>query len=148
MEDPDMNDTPRAFWHASFQRLTVGTVLVPQPGYEDRWHPQSAGRILEDRRPASALPHRDAVFLCDDPQECDNCGAHCEWLFRVEPADRIERHDLEWATRIDVLMSEGASPDDPAIAELARRYWSGESSELPTWEYLTPQATVLAVEEY
>lgn len=132
------------FWHASAKALPTGTILLPRSDYEARWDALSAGRILEGFRPASSLPHRDAVFLCEDPQDCDNCGAECEWLYEARPDARLERHDMEWSTLIDCLTSDGSPPDAPEIAELARRYWTGEASDHPTWEILTPQATILS----
>ena len=137
-----------ALWHASFDRLPVGTVLSPRPDYEMRWTTDCAGRILEDVRPADALAHRDAVFACSDPQDCDNAGAHCEWLFGIEPHGAVERHDLAWASDIDRLVSDGWPPGDPAIVELARRYWTGEASEDPVWEHLCTSAVIVSVEPY
>lgn len=139
---------PARYWHASFDRLPEGTVLAPRPEYENRWSSDSAGRILEDLRPSDMLAHRDAVFMCDDPQECDNAGAYCEWLFEVRPDGDVQRHDMEWATTIDSMVSDGWPVDDARITELARRYWHGEASTLPTWEYLVPAATVMSVEPY
>lgn len=143
-----MIDHSKTFWHASFDPLPVGTTLRPEPEYEMRWHAESAGRILEDLRPANALAHRDAVFMCDNAQDCDNAGAHCEWLFRVQPDARVERHDMDWATRLDGMVSDGVSPDEPEVLRLAANYWNGVPSELPVWEYLTPKATILAMEPY
>jgi len=136
------------YWHASFDPLPVGTVLVPRPDYEARWTSNSVGRILEDMRPPASLAHRDAVFMCDDPQECDNAGANCEWLFEVVPTGKVQRHDMDWPTTIDSMVSDGWPPDDARIVELARRYWSGEASDMPTWEYLARSAAVTSVEPY
>ncbi len=136
------------YWHASFDRLPVGTTLTPRVGYEERWSSYCVGRILEDLRPADQIAHRDAVFMCDDPQSCDDAGAHCEWLFEVVPQGVVERHDMEWATEIDRLVSNGWPDADPRVVELARRYWSQEPSPTPTWEYLAASALVVAVEPY
>lgn len=139
---------PLRYWHASFDALPVGTVLLPRRDYEARWSWNSVGRILEDLRPPASLAHRDAVFMCDDPQECDNAGAYCEWLFEVMPAGDQQRHDMDWATTIDSMVSDGWPCDDARIVELARHYWSGEASDMPTWEYLARAATVVSVEPY
>lgn len=136
------------YWHASFDELPVGTVLTPRPEYESRWQSESVGRILEDLRPAECLPHRSAVFMCDSPQGCDDAGAHCEWLFEVEPSGAVERHDMEWATCMDRLLSEGWPSDGEEIRSLAHRYWQGHPSECPTWEYLAGSAIVIRVERY
>lgn len=135
-------------WHASFERLEVGRVLAPQPEYEMRWGHMSAGRILEDNRPSNLRAHRDAVFACDNPQDCDNAGAHCEWLFGIEPSGDVERHDLAWASEIDGLISNGWPSDDRAVLDHAARYWSGEASPDPVWEYLCASARIISVEAY
>lgn len=136
------------YWHASFDPLPVGTTLVPRLEYENRWSQDCAGRILENLRPAHLLAHRDAVFMCMEAQDCDNAGAHCEWLFGVKAQGKVERHDMEWATEIYRLISDGWPLTDPRIVELARRYWYGEASDAPTWEYLTPAANIMSVERY
>jgi hypothetical protein len=137
---------PDAYWHASFHRLPVGTTLGP--ARTGRASPSAFDEALERYRPVAALARGDAVFMCDDPQDCDNCGAHCEWLFRVEPVGRVERHDLAWATAIDLVLSEGADDGHPDVVEHARRYWAGEASADPVWEYLAATARVVQVEPY
>lgn len=136
------------YWHASFDELPVGTTLAPRPDYERRWSDHHVGRILEDLRPTDSLAHCEAVFMCDDPQDCDNAGAHCEWLFAVEPAGLVQRHDMHWATEIDRLVSNGLPINDPKIVELAQRYWSGQGSQHPVWEYLARTAIIRSVEPY
>jgi hypothetical protein len=135
-------------WHASGRELPVGTVLVPQPEYEARWHSESAGRVLEDLRPRGMLPHRDAVFMCADAQSTDDCGGNTDWLFGVEPQGPVVRHDLAFASEIDCLLSDDRSPDDPLIVELARRYWAGDASDDPVWEHLTTSAQIVSVEPW
>ena len=145
--DPKTPSAPM-FWHASADKLPVGTVLSPRPDYEARWHSESAGRILEDGRPPDSLPHREAVFMCAEQQDCDDCGAQCEWLFGVVPEGPVTRHDLSHASAIDCLLSEGASSDEPAVRELVRRYWAGDPSELPCWEHLARSARIVSVEPW
>lgn len=142
-----MSETSR-FWHASFEKLEVGTVLMPNVECEVHWGDLSYGRILERYRPSTSLAHRDAVFMCEDPQDCDNAGAYCEWLFEVVPVSVVERHDMEWATRLDMAVSDGASPDGAIVRTYASNYWSGAPSETPTWEYLAASARIISVERY
>ncbi len=142
-----MSGTP-SHWHASAIELPIGTVLSPRPDFEMRWQCYSAGRILEDMRPETSLAHRDAVFLCDNAQDTDNCGAHTEWLFGVIIEGAAERHDLTWASEIERLVSDGSPPDCREVRILARRYWSGEASEDPVWEHLVPRAVIVSVEPW
>lgn len=135
-------------WHASAKELPIGTVLVAQPEYEARWHSESAGRVLEDLRPEGALPHRDAVFMCEDAQSTDDCGGSTDWLFGVEPLGPVVRHDLALASEIDCLLSDDRTADDPMIVDLARRYWAGEASDGPVWEHLAASARIVSVEPW
>jgi hypothetical protein len=135
-------------WHGSFVDLPVGTVLIPQPGYEQRWTDLLAAKVLEDLRPSGCRAHRDSVFTCVDQQDVDNCGGHTEWLFEVEPIGPTERHDLTWTTRIEIRLSSGRAPDDPEIVQLAARYWSGAPTEEPVWEHLSGSATILSSERF
>jgi len=142
-----MNTTP-THWHASAVELPVGTILSPRPEYESRWASYCAGRVLEDARPDGMLAHRDAVFLCDNQQDTDNCGGQTEWLFGIVVDAETQRHDLAWASEIESLISNGWPSDCPRIAELARRYWTGEPSPDPVWEHLVPRAVVASVEPW
>lgn len=142
-----MNPNP-THWHASAIELPVGTVLSPRPDYEMRWSSYCAGRILEDERPGTCLAHREAVFLCDNQQDTDNCGGQTEWLFGVVVEGDAERHDLAWASEIECLLSNGWPSDSPEVKNLARRYWTGDASEDPVWEYLVPSAVVASVERW
>jgi hypothetical protein len=137
------------FYHGSYERLDVGTILTPRgAAYEADWKDTDFYAILETHRPPEMLAHKDAVFLCDNEDDVDNAGGATDWLFTVEPlTDRLEKHDLNWCSEISGLV--GPNQDDVAIAHAAQNYWAGvPHTNESVWEYLTPSARIIAVEEY
>jgi hypothetical protein len=137
------------FYHGSSKRLPVGTVLKPRrEDYEKDWNNTDFYAVLEHYRPANMLAHKDAVFMCDNPDDIDNSGGATDWLLTVEPLGDVQRHDLNWSSEISRLVSD--DPDDiEAIQRAAENYWNGiPHHDENVWEYLTPSARVVAVEAY
>jgi hypothetical protein len=138
----------KRYFHGSYDKLPVGTILVPQEDYEKNWQDTDFYTVLEQHRPSHMLRHKEAVFLCDNADDIDNAGGATDWLFTVEPlSDRVERHDLNWGSEVSALVSDHA--DESAIQHAAEMYWSGDpSNNEVVWEYLTPAAVIVAVEPY
>jgi len=143
-----VENSAKVFYHGSSDNLPVGTILRPSPTYEADWTRTDFYDVLEKYRPEGMLSHKESVFMCDNPDDLDSAGGGTEWMFTVEPASRVERHDLNWSSEISMLVS-----DDPenieAIQMAAEAYWNGTPHHNDSvWEYLTPSATVIAVEEF
>lgn len=138
----------RQFYHGSSDPLPVGTVLTPRDNYEANWSNTDFYAVLEHFRPPHMLAHKNAVFMCDNPDDIDNAGGGTDWLFTVQPLGPVERHDLNWGSEVSMLVSD--DPDDlDAIQQAAENYWNGVPHHDETvWEYLTPSARIVAVEEY
>ena len=137
------------FYHGSAENLSIGTILVPQNDYHEHWQHNNFYTILEAHRPPAALAHHAAVFMVTDDNDLDLVGAMTEWVFVVEPLGPIEKHDMNWGTMIDVLISDGASSFDEEVVACARSYWSGDSSpNEAVWEYLTTSARILSSEPF
>lgn len=137
------------FYHGSNDELPVGTILTPRDNYEQNWGKTDFYEPLEKYRPLSMLSHNQSVFMCDNPDDIDAAGGGTEWLFTVEPLGVVQRHDLNWGSEISLLISEGHDLISPEVKEAAMNYWNGlphHSESL--WEYLTPKARILKVEEY
>jgi len=142
-------DMPRRFYHGSMVKLPVGAILTPQDNYEENWQHTDFYAILETYRPSDMLGHKQAVFMCGNADDVDLAGGGTEWLFIVKPLGSIERHDVNWGSEISMLISDGHSSDSPDIIQAAKNYWDGTPHvNEQVWEYLTPSAKVLRVEEY
>lgn len=139
---------PHAFYHGSYDELPVGTILKPRgDAYEADWNNTDFYEILEKYRPPGMLSHKNAVFMCDNPDDVDMAGGATDWLFTVEPLGPVQRHDLNWGSEISCLISDGGSEDE--LKEAALNYWNGvPHHDENVWEYLTTSAKILAVEEY
>ncbi len=139
----------KLFYHGSPERLSVGTILKSRGhDYEADWKDTDFYSVLELYRPTNMLSHRDAVFMCDNPDDIDKAGGATDWLLTVEPLGKVQRHDLNWSSEISMLVAD--DPDNiQAIRQAAENYWNGVSHhDENVWEYLTPSARVVAVEEY
>ncbi len=129
-------------------KLPIGTVLTPRDDYEKNWEHTDFYSVLEKYRPHNMLGHSQSVFMCSDPDDVDLAGGGTEWLFKVEPLGHVEKHDLNWSSEISMLI-DGKSPDSDEVKQAALNYWNGVPHHNESvWEYLTPKARILEVEEY
>jgi hypothetical protein len=140
----------RQYYHGSYEELPIGTVLRPRDeAYERDWQHTDFYSILEQYRPPEMLSHKNAVFMCDNPDDVDVAGGATEWLLIVVPLGKVERHDLNWSSEISMLVSSDDADNTVAIKQAAHNYWQGIPHHSETvWEYLTPSAQVVAVERY
>ena len=136
------------FFHGSSTPLPPGTILRNLPGYEERWGHNDFYKILEQYRPQDKLPHKEAVFLCENDDDLDAVGAGTEFVLEVLPMGPVSRHDLNWGSEIDVLRSNGVPADDPQIALAAENYWNGVPHHDPVWEVLTAEGRVMSCEPF
>jgi hypothetical protein len=124
-------------------------VLRPRPDYEQQWGSTDFYAALEHYRPANMLSHRQAVFMCDNPDDVDLAGGGTEWLFTVKPKGPMQRHDLNWGSEISMLIGDGYAIDSPEVKRAATNYWAGvPHTDEQVWEYLAPSAEIIAVEPY
>jgi hypothetical protein len=139
----------KQFYHGSEIKLPVGTILVPSTDYAVRWYDNNFYQILEKYRPSDKLAHKLSVFMCDNPDDIDAAGGSTDWLFTVKPKGVVQRHDMNWGSKIDCLISDGYSEDSLEVKSAAKNYWDGTPSENePLWEYLTPSAEITDCEVY
>ncbi len=145
----ESRDSPNRFYHGSTDELPIGTILKPRTDYEKNWENTDFYWILENFRPEGMLAHKDSVFMCDNPDDVDAAGGGTEYLFEVQPLGIVEKHDLNWSSEISMLVSEGADELDSRVEDAAYNYWHGVPHPDETlWEYLTPAAKIISVEEY
>lgn len=144
-----ITESQKVYYHGSSIELPVGTILRPRPGYEERWGNTDFFGVLEMYRPPNKLSHAQSVFMVGDPDEVDLAGGGTEYLFTVVPLGPVQRHDLNYSSEISSLISLGFDIDSPEIQDAAEDYWAGiESPNEVLWEYLTPAAKIVKVEEY
>jgi hypothetical protein len=87
--------------------------------------------------------------MCDNDEDVDLAGGGTEYLFVVEPLGKIEKHDVNWSSEISMLISDGLEIDNPKVISAATNYWNGTPHyNEQVWEYLTPFAKIISVEEY
>lgn len=143
----ESNNQP--YYHGSYDNLPVGTILTPRDDYESNWKDTDFYGPLEMYRPKDKLSHKQSVFMCDNPDDVDLAGGATEWLFTVAPMGKVQRHDLNWGSEISSLVGDGHAFDSEEVMEAANNYWAGiPHHNESVWEYLTPAAKIVKVEEY
>lgn len=138
----------KIFFHGSDIFLPVGTILKPRTDYEAFWKSLDSYSILEKYRPSDKMAHKDSVFMVQSDLEIDGAGGGTEYVFKVKPLGPVEKHDMAWATKISELLD---NIDETSIKQCAENYWLGvpfynKSESL--WEFLTPAAEIISVEEF
>lgn len=144
-----MNESMNIYFHGSMEKLPVGTILIPSPDYEQKWGNTDFYHILEIYRPKHMMSHQKSVFMCDNIDDIDLAGGGTEFIFTVQPLGNIEKHDLNWSSEISMLISDGHDIDSDDVIIAAENYWNGTPHyNESVWEYLTPRAKILKVEDY
>jgi len=147
-----LNETQgKKYYHGSYENLPVGTRLTPgNDDYEDNWGENLWYDALEYWRPNEYLAHRAAVFMVDNEDDVDMAGGATDYLLTVIPRGKIQRHDMNWGSEIGgMLEDDDVDYADPVIENLALNYWNGvPHTNESVWEYLAPEAIVVAVEPY
>lgn len=137
------------FYHGSYEDFAIGMRLSGRgQDYHDEWMLLSYYEALHMHRPADCLAHSQAVFFCDNIQDIDNCGGATEMVVLVRPVGAVSRHDMNWGARIDHLLGERKPIDHPEVRAACLSYWRGEATASPVWEYIAPEAVVLATAEW
>lgn len=137
------------YYHGSMDYLPVGTILTPRDNYEENWSNADFYYALEKYRPKNMFSHRESVFMVKDENDIDLAGGGTDWMFTVKPLGPIQKHDLNWGSEISMLISDGHSIDSPEVKNAAINYWKGVAHHNENvWEYLTPKAEIISVEEY
>lgn len=144
------SDLSTTYYHGSMDHLPVGTVLKSRGAdYEQDWAHTDFYSALEKYRPSHILSHSQAVFMVADPDDVDLAGGGTEWLFTVKPLGPVSKHDVNWSSEISMLTGDGHDVDSPEVQKAAENYWAGvPHPNESVWEYLTPSAEILKVEEY
>jgi hypothetical protein len=108
--------------------------------------------ILEGRRPKDKDDRGNSVYLREDKDFSKVGVTYGEgYIHTVDPVGRVERRDLVWTGILQkrYIQDERFRKDlrpDLSDDQVADKWWAGEGSETPDWEWVAPQATVVDVE--
>jgi hypothetical protein len=110
-------------------------------------------KILEARRPKDKCSRADSVYL-NDNKDFSKVGVTYQqgYIHTVEPKGENDRRDMVWTGILqkryikDDRFRKDVRPDltDDQVAD---KWWSGEGSETPEWEWVTKEATVVDVDD-
>ena len=97
--------------------------------------------ILEKQRPADCPDRGDCVYMLE---ECDfrTAGVPFDqgYVHTVEPLGKIDKRDLAWIGVIQRRYHKDSrlrknQYSDLSDEQVADKYWSGEASDKPSWEW-------------
>lgn len=108
--------------------------------------------ILEKQRPADCPDRGDSVYMREE-REFSTVGVPYDegYVHTVEPIGKVDKRDLAWIGviqrrhhRNERLLKEPCP--ELSDAQLADKYWSGEASNKPSWEWVAKEAKVVDVD--
>lgn len=135
------------YLHGSSVLLPIGTILKNNPeNYQNTWGHNHFYIALEKYRPDNMISHRQAVFMADE-ESIDLAGGSLDYIFIVKPRGKVQKHDLNWSSEIEVLISEGLDIDSQEVKNACQKYWNGEPHHNESvWEYLCLSAEIIDIE--
>lgn len=137
------------YFHGSMAQLDSGDTLTPRSNYAENWGETSFYLALEHHRPEGMRGHKDAVFMCGDPDDVDLAGGGTEWMFEVIPSGSVNKHDLNWSSEVSRLISDGFDMFSPEVALAAANYWDGiPNPNESVWEYTADSALIIKVDTF
>lgn len=142
------------YYHGSYDNLEIGTILTPEMGnFVKTLSPLTMDSHfkLEMFKPPSFLSRNNGVYMCKDIDDIDLSGGSSDHIYVVEPLGKVEAHDLNWMSEIEVIMDRahenGTVESEKTIEEVrsaALNYWNGiPHFNESVWEYTTPSAKVI-----
>lgn len=118
--------------------------------------------FLELHRPPHCMARKDTTYMRED-RDFSMMGLQ-DWytegyVHQVEPKGPVEKRDVRWIGALQALMarSEMASKyyaarrktmfEGLSNEEIAEAYWTGRESREPSWEFVTIEGEVIAVDD-
>jgi hypothetical protein len=109
-------------------------------------------QILARRRPADCPDRGDSVYMRVE-REFSTVGVTYDegYVHEVEPIGKVDKRDLAWIGAIQMRYHKNQrlrKNEYPELSddEIADRYWSGEASDKPLWEWVAKKAKVINVD--
>jgi len=144
----------KRYLHGSYDQLPSGTVLTPDKGNFMGTFSQDEMEShfkLEQFRPSEFLSRNKAVYMSQDVDDIDFSGGATDHVYVVEPMGKIEQHDINWMSEIDLILCDawesGTQEDGNTIEKVkkaALNYWNGvPHSNESVWEFLVPFAKII-----
>jgi len=139
------------FYRVARTRYEVGHVFKGSNKYplQDRF--PEVETILERNRPKGKANRAESIYLRED-EDFSKAGLTYAkgFVHTVETKDNVERRDLVWTGILQkrYFQDERFRRDEcPGLSddEVAKKWWAGEASQSPDWEWITECATVVAV---
>jgi len=137
------------FLHGSDTFLSIGTILYPDPDWFKGFGANNWDNILTKYKSPQFLPRHNVVYMVDgkDKEGVDVIlGDQYKYIYQVKPIGKIEKHDINWISEIETLISEKSSEDK--IKEAALNYWNGVPHyNEQLWEYVSINAKIIRLVE-
>lgn len=139
------------YYHGSYNPLPIKTILTPNyRSYREVINDDSHSK-LEQFKPNNFLSRNNAIFMTNNPDDIDLAGGPTDHIYIVQPLGKIEKHDLNWMSEIDLIISEAYDNNQQEnnetiekVKNAAINYWNGTPHyNESVWEFLTPSAIII-----
>jgi hypothetical protein len=140
------------YFHGSTRQYHSQQVVTGQRTPHLEAEERVVENILEQCRPQNCMPRERCVYMVggDEPDPADaveRAGGFSTYMYRVAPQGPVERNDVFWWGELCSWAYEYMDGDkERAIAEMkpiAEKYWAGEASHRPLWEYRSKSFVVI-----
>jgi hypothetical protein len=134
------------FYHGTTYNFKKGFSIIPKNEYTSNESTKNIEDLFEEVRPSNKISRRNSVYLCDSPENIDNCGGYTDVIYEVS-VEYSELSDLAWYSKADEYLEIN---NIKKARECAEKYWSGEIFEITEqscYEIRTNLAKVLNVFE-
>jgi hypothetical protein len=143
--------SPKTYFHIA-ERSAKGDVMQGRNERPLAAKEPLVEEILESRRPSLCLDRGDCVYMREE-REFSTVGVPFDegYVHEVEPIGKVDKRDNKWIGVLQLrhhknerLRKNRCHPlsDD----DLADKYWSGEASDKPSWEWVAKHAKVIDVD--
>ena len=112
-------------YHGTHYNFDKGFEIKPQNEYTSNKNSSELEDLFEKEKPDEMISRKKAVFLCDSPENIDNCGGYTDVIYVVS-TDYEERSDLAWYSKAQEYLEECNLRE---AKKCAQKYWSGEIFE-------------------
>jgi hypothetical protein len=141
------------YYHMSASKLKIGCELKPKGGAHVS---EEVEEILARRRPDGSIARSNAVYL-SETEKVSQFGLKYDrgYMHTVEPNGVVQKRDTKWVSELQMRHHANAriarladqKLADFSDEDIADKYYAGEASSNPVWEFLAEGAIVEAVSE-
>lgn len=127
------------FYHISQKKMRENSTVLKMNNYNLIQKTENLlESILEKNKPEDKISRQHSLFVIDD---ISDYHADNEYIYEVNiVSSENNKSDSAWISEMQVELDNG---NYEAANECAKKYWLGEATKNPVWEYRTHMMNVV-----